>query len=313
MIKFSVIVPIYNVEKYLRKCLLSIQKQTYNNFEVILVNDGSTDSSQIIIDEFVKKDKRFRGYKKKNGGLSDARNYGLKKISGDYFIFVDSDDYINDDLLNVLNEYIRENHCEMLGYNLVLTDEKDNSIGCLKKPIINVCSGEDAILTLIKTKNIFETACAYAYKYDFWKKNNFKFLEKVYHEDFELIPRIILKSKKFACIDFDGYYYFQSTNSITRNSQYTKTLKKAYDTLMHFDKLLLEKEKIQNKETKKYFLSYIANAVIAKKDNLDKVDKKNYTKELLKRNVGKYLNDDTFLKSIKKIKIIIELIIKSHI
>ena len=95
--KFSIIVPVYNVEKYLKRCLDSIQNQTYDNFEVIIVNDGSPDHSQEIIDEYVKHDDRFLSYQKENGGLSDARNYGVKYATGDYLLFVDSDDYVSSD------------------------------------------------------------------------------------------------------------------------------------------------------------------------------------------------------------------------
>ena len=81
--KFSIVIPVYNVEKYIDKCLNSIINQTYKNFEVIIVNDGTKDNSQQIIDEYVKKDNRFKSYKKENGGLSDARNYGIKYATGD--------------------------------------------------------------------------------------------------------------------------------------------------------------------------------------------------------------------------------------
>ena len=92
--KFSIIVPIYNVEKYIEKCLQSIKDQTFKNFEVIMVDDGSTDNSNKIMKLF-EKDKRFKSYSKKNGGLSDARNYGIQYTTGDYLLFIDSDDYID--------------------------------------------------------------------------------------------------------------------------------------------------------------------------------------------------------------------------
>ena len=104
--KFSIIIPVYNVEKYLRQCLDSLQKQVYENFEVIIVNDGSPDQSQVIIDEFVQKDARFFGYQKENGGLSDARNYGVEKATGDYLLFVDGDDYISPDYLKSIEETV---------------------------------------------------------------------------------------------------------------------------------------------------------------------------------------------------------------
>lgn len=92
--KISIIVPIYNVEKYLERCILSIIKQTYQNIEIILVNDGSTDSSIEICKKYSKIDSRILLIDKENGGLSDARNVGLQVAKGDYVLFVDSDDYM---------------------------------------------------------------------------------------------------------------------------------------------------------------------------------------------------------------------------
>lgn len=93
--KISVIVPVYNVEKYLERCVESIFKQTYKNIEIILVDDGSTDNSGKICDKFLKKDERVKVIHKENGGLSDARNAGLEILSGKYIMFVDSDDWIS--------------------------------------------------------------------------------------------------------------------------------------------------------------------------------------------------------------------------
>ena len=102
--RFSIIVPVYNVEKYLAKCIESILNQTNQDFELLLVNDGTKDNSQKIIDEYVAKypDKVY-GFVKENGGLSDARNYGVERAKGEYIIFIDSDDYVDDELLEKVN------------------------------------------------------------------------------------------------------------------------------------------------------------------------------------------------------------------
>ena len=99
----SIIVPIYNVENYLRHCLDSIQKQTYQNFECLLINDGSPDNSAGICREYVEKDSRFRYFEKENGGLSSARNVGIEKSSGVYITFVDSDDWLDSDYLEAVS------------------------------------------------------------------------------------------------------------------------------------------------------------------------------------------------------------------
>ena len=103
-IKVSIVVPVYNVEKYLNQCVDSVLAQTYKNIEVILVDDGATDASPAICDEYAEKDNRVKVVHKKNGGLSSARNSGIKVATGDYLMFIDSDDYWNADF--VLRELI---------------------------------------------------------------------------------------------------------------------------------------------------------------------------------------------------------------
>ena len=100
----SIVVPIYNVENYLRMCLDSIQNQTYKNFECLLINDGSPDNSAEICREYVAKDSRFRYFEKENGGLSSARNYGIDRAEGSFITFVDSDDWLESTCLEILSE-----------------------------------------------------------------------------------------------------------------------------------------------------------------------------------------------------------------
>ena len=109
----SVIVPVYNVEQYIRKCIESILNQTYNKMEIILVDDGSTDNSGIICDEYSKRDKRIKVIHKINGGLSDARNAGLDICTGDYIVFVDSDDYIKNNMIEMLHKDILEKRADI--------------------------------------------------------------------------------------------------------------------------------------------------------------------------------------------------------
>ena len=133
--RFSIIVPVYNVEKYLAKCIESILNQTNQDFELLLVNDGTKDNSQKIIDEYVAKypDKVY-GFVKENGGLSDARNYGVERAKGEYIIFIDSDDYVDDELLEKVNDAIEKNAgVDVVGYNLVDVDESGNVLKTTEK------------------------------------------------------------------------------------------------------------------------------------------------------------------------------------
>ena len=111
--KISVIVPVYNVEQYLERCVESIVNQTYKNLEIILVNDGSTDNSGELCDELAKKDNRIKVVHKENGGLSDARNNGERESTGEYIIFIDSDDYIHHEMLNTLYNQIVEKNADV--------------------------------------------------------------------------------------------------------------------------------------------------------------------------------------------------------
>lgn len=127
-LKFSIIVPIYNVEKYLRQCLDSILAQTYSNFELILVNDGSTDSCGEICEEYQAKDKRIHIIHQENRGLLAARRVGIRAATGDYIIHVDSDDYIKDTLLEKLYDKILETECDLLLYGYSRVDYDGNII-----------------------------------------------------------------------------------------------------------------------------------------------------------------------------------------
>lgn len=124
--RFSVIVPVYNVEKYLAKCLDSILQQTNQDFELLIVNDGTKDHSQDIIDEYVQKyPDKIRAFIKENGGLSDARNYGVERAKGEYIVFVDSDDSIDHKLFETLSKQIdQENGPDVLSIDIVNVSEQ---------------------------------------------------------------------------------------------------------------------------------------------------------------------------------------------
>lgn len=123
--KVSIIVPVYNVEKYVERCIESIIKQSYKNLEIILIDDGSKDNSGKICDEYAQKDNRIKVIHKKNGGLSDARNTGLNIADGEYICFIDSDDYIHKDLVKDNLEKLIQQKADMICFNrFVINGEK---------------------------------------------------------------------------------------------------------------------------------------------------------------------------------------------
>lgn len=292
--KYSIIIPVYNVEEYLDRCLKSILNQTYFNYEVIIVNDGSPDNSDNIIKSYEKEDKRFKGYKKVNGGLSDARNYGLKYATGDYLIFIDADDYIENNYLEKVNDVLERNKdIDVLKFKIKLVDEGENLIrmenGLNKE---GVTSFEE----LVKLE-FLEPAWSYVYKLSFWKENNFTYLKGMIHEDFGLTPEILMKANKIYYLNSYLYNYVQRNGSIMSSNNKEKLHKKAYDMLYQYDRLI----KINyNKDTKVY-KSFLANALISKTNTLDKEEQKKYKEELRKRKVIDNLIDDTLKRKIKKI------------
>ena len=140
--KISIIIPVYNVEKYLRRCLDSVLNQTFSDWEAICVNDGSPDNSDKILAEYAARDSRFKIVNKENGGLSDARNAGLKKASGKYVLYLDSDDFIHPQTLEILNSFADKNGAEMVVFNIDWRATKEMS---------NVLKRGDDVSTFIPT------------------------------------------------------------------------------------------------------------------------------------------------------------------
>ncbi len=298
--KYSIIIPVFNAEKYLNKCLDSVLNQTYDNYEVIIINDGSTDKSEKIINQYILKYKdKIKYFYKENSGVSDTRNFGISKVSGEYFTFVDSDDYVDTNLLKVINQY---NDFDILSFNLVEVNQDYELLNKIVKPSFDNLNGQNSIIKFIESKEYFDTPVSYVYKKQYWDKYKFKYEVGRYHEDFGLTPLVILYSEKMISLDFVGYYYVQSDNSITRTIDAQKNKKKAYDMLYHFDKLfnLVNNDNNIDHKTKKLFNSYIANSIILKAKELDNAFFNEYIKELKRRNVITLLLSDTIKRKIKK-------------
>ena len=296
MVKFSIIVPVYNVEKYIDQCLKSILKQTFKDYEVIIVNDGSPDNSQDIIDIYVKKDKRFKSFRKKNGGLSSARNYGVTKAKGEYLVFVDSDDDINKDLLMELNKEIELNKVDVIKYGINIIDN-ENKIEISE--LFHNITGEEAFSKLIK-ESLFVTAWSYAYRRKYWLDNEFKYAEGRIHEDYGLTPYVVICASSVSSIDIAGYNYYIRDNSIMSSNDEAKLIKKNEDCLVQFDNLinLIDDTSISN-ESKNLFRSYMSNGLINRCVLLKDKLLKDYIREIKSRKLYQYLLTDTFGRKVK--------------
>lgn len=293
--KFSIVIPVYNVEKYIGKCLESILNQTYDNFEVIVVNDGSPDNSQKIIDKYVKKDKRIKSYIKENGGLSDARNYGLNYCTGDYLLFIDSDDYIEKELLKELEKIINKKKYEVIKFKLNLVNEDSSLIR--KESGFDI--SKEINLEEILSQEFSEPACCYCYNMKFFKKEKFMYAKDKIHEDFGLTPLILFKAKNIYYLNYYGYNYVQRQGSIVNGA--TKNVKRANDMLYHFDFLYNEIIKDNSKKDKSLIISYIANGTISISSLLKGKDLTRHIKKLKKRKVFDLLLSNNLKRKIKKL------------
>lgn len=212
---YTIIVPVYNVEKYLTKCISSVLNQTYKNFELILVDDGSTDSSGEICDLYAKKDSRIKVIHKENAGPGIARNYGMDIISGKYFSFVDSDDYISPNYISDIVSAFEEFQAEIIDIDLVVMYPKFNvfTTKCSKAILFN--SPQELIRDYFsKDKCLWNTMVTKAFLAEKFKL--FRFSSSFCGEDSEFILKTFSKCNKLAKINKCLYAYRAYHESITR-------------------------------------------------------------------------------------------------
>ena len=298
MIKYSFIVPVYNTSKYLKKCLDSLVKQNFKDFDIIIVNDGSTDNSKDIIKKYESKYSNIKVINEENQGLSMARNNGVKKVSGKYIIFIDSDDYVEKDLLKQIDKEIAG--VDVLRYQVITEDENGKNKKTYNEEAFDIIKGYDAF-KYISNYHFVEPAWCYVYKTEYYKDNKFNFKKGVYHEDFGLIPYVIYKARKVKSISYAGYHYITRNGSIMNNSDYKKTVKKAFDMLEQYKTMRLFARNINRRNNlDDYYLSYISNSVIVKARELKKEERKVYVHELKKLNVFNGVLVNTKVRKLKK-------------
>lgn len=311
MSKVSIIIPVYNTEKHLRRCLESVTNQTVKDIEIIVINDGTTDNSESIINEYIKKENSLiKYYSKPNEGVAKTRNYGIEKANSDYILFVDSDDYIDENLIEKLMPYINKN-IDVIKFKLKRVNENGNTLENVDGPVFEKTTGSEAFNKLYSEDVLIDSPCVYLMKRNLFIDNNFKF-NKTYHEDYGLIPLIILKAKSFISLPDYLYYYVQAGNSITRDENYDKTIKKFNDAIFHFDNAMCEIDKMNlNKETKENAKIFYTNAIILKINELKEEDKNKYIKLLKDRKIYKNIKPRNIKQLIKRI--ILKLSVKLYL
>lgn len=243
MEKISIIIPVYNVEDFVKRCIESILNQTYQNFELILINDGSTDNSLNIINEY-KNNKKVKIYTQKNHGAAYTRNFGLKKSTGRYVTFIDSDDYVeNDYLYNYVSAFQKDTDIVLGGYTKI--DSK----------------GEKSFSPKLCEWDVFRfsATCGKMYLREFLIKNNIEYGNTEFLEDVIFNLSCLFNKANYTYIDYTGYNYVYNSNSISNNHGRKKEqIINIFSTIRYIDNLA---SKLQYKN-EKYLINYYFNTYL---------------------------------------------------
>lgn len=257
----SIIVPVYNVEEYLERCVNSLVNQDYKNIEILLVDDGSTDSSGKLCDALAEKDNRITVFHKPNGGLSDARNYGLKRAKGEYAFFIDSDDYIVENACSyMLNDAEKNNADLVIGHAKMLKvmnqlQKWENFIG-ENFEYHHVYTGKQYLQECLEKSDVRIEAWRSLYKVSFLKDNNLYFKMGIAHEDELFTPITLLAAQRVVLSDLEFYVYDNDRPTSIMNSQ-SMNSKKAFDRLYILETLYPIYKAVSPKKLRKLLLDNI--------------------------------------------------------
>lgn len=249
---FSLILPVYNVEKYVKRCVNSLLRQEYTDYEIILVDDGSTDSSGSICDKLADKNNNIFAYHKENGGLSDARNYGMDRAKGNYILFIDSDDWVDEKLLISLHNHLNKSNVDILKFGFQKMQEgnyKNTFFSYFNIGVYDRRQIEETILPYtIGPKRLFcyeQNACksvwSHVYSLNFLRENNIRFVyeREILNEDYLFNLHTLLYAKSLEVTHYILYYYDYREGSLSKRyitNEFERKLK------LHREyKLLLER------------------------------------------------------------------------
>lgn len=285
----SIIVPIYNVEKYLEKCVNSILNQTFKNIEILLIDDGSIDNSAVICDNFKKLDKRVKVFHKKNSGLSETRNFGIKKAKGKYLSFIDADDFIENEMLEKLYIAIKRNKSDIACCGKSLDYKKNNILINNKKNF--TINSKEALEKLLLKDDLDSSACDKLFDISLFKDVFFPLGH--YYEDIATVYKLLLKSNKITHIDYVGYHYVNRNNSISNEKFNKKHFDFLYYTKVMIDDIINIFPDLENQANSFYYLELISTLRRIKCSTNFSTYKEEY--EIIKKEYNKIFYD--FLKN----------------
>ena len=214
--KYDIIIPIYNIQQELGKCLDSISRQSYGRFRAIMVDDGSTDQSPGIVKSFAERDSRFEYYRKENGGLSDARNYGIAKASSEYILFVDGDDFLEEYALCVIEQELSRYPVDVLEFNgwIVEHGRKTGYVNNYYVDAGKIKNGKDYILDNVKARALVSPVWLKVVRRSLILEHHHYFAKGMLHEDELWTPKLYLLADTVKYIDKCLYHYVQREGSI---------------------------------------------------------------------------------------------------
>ena len=250
--KISVIIPVYNTEKYLKRCIESVLVQTFKEYEVILINDGSTDKSRDICNEYANNFENIKVINKLNGGPSDTRNVGIKNSNCEYIYFLDSDDYIIPECLEILYNNLILNNADLSCGNFSFFDDDKLCVNTISKERLKKYSGRSACNQLLYGREFYTSSCNILIKNKIAKDNLFPIGK--YHEDEMTTFKYLLASLVVVKTNIRTYYYYQRESSIMHSyGQQVRDEILAGDYYIEFFKYL-DGNLLKAAQCKKYFL-----------------------------------------------------------
>lgn len=282
----SIVVPVYNAEKYIDRCISSICNQTYTNFELILVDDGSTDLSGSICNEYSSRDNRIRVIHKPNGGVSSARNCGLDKISGKYVTFVDSDDHVSSDFLaNFVCCLSDEKNIDLVAQSFWYCYEESKEQQLLKLPDIFIKENYQLVKWFEDAKNVHNGYIWHRlFRSEIIKANNIRFPDEIsFSEDGIFFVRYLRTASNFLLTSKPGYFYSVRSGSLTSTWKklplevLLKTIIGYIESLNEFD-VPLEKRKEHIDFSKRYVWRLIEGWVVRRCANDKDIRKEGFRK-----------------------------------
>ena len=279
----SVIIPVYNVEEYLRECIDSVLSQTYENYEIILVDDGSTDNSGKICDEYAEKNNKITVIHKENGGLSDARNTGLSLANGEYIYFLDSDDYIIPETFAELVSAIKKDNSDFVFFDAKSFEDENKSFNIeqryVRKKKYETAKGEEVLTQLLNNKEYHSSVPLCFIKKELLEKEKLNFINGIFYEDTIFTYKLFMLASSVSYCSKPLYYRRYRNASIMttkKNKRYFDSICRVYEEVLNFSK---KENKLHLAVAKKYIARCAFN-VFNNYEKLNREDKNNCKNKL---------------------------------